>query len=156
MALEVVMSKEREMIEKLCSFQMTYSDWLLLIADAEELLAQPEQEPVAWIMHNKETGYRVQAAYRPSALKKGWEAIPLYAGSPKREQEQHGTQYLLDQVSMLRAENAMLKEKWSTPKPEQEPEFNFDLERMKAAIESPISDVTVDDLAKQVKHWRMR
>jgi len=35
--------------------------------------------------------------------------------------------------------------------PEQEPEFNFDLERMKAAIESPISDVTVDDLAKQVK-----
>jgi len=36
------MSKEREMIEKLCSFQMTYSDWLLLIADAEELLAQPE------------------------------------------------------------------------------------------------------------------
>ena len=40
------MSKEREMIEKLCSFQMTYSDWLLLIADAEELLAQPEQEPI--------------------------------------------------------------------------------------------------------------
>ena len=49
-ALEVVMSKEREMIEKLCSFQMTYSDWLLLIADAEELLAQPEQEPVAWMV----------------------------------------------------------------------------------------------------------
>ena len=48
MALEVVMSKEREMIEKLCSFQMTYSDWLLLIADAEELLAQPEQEPFDW------------------------------------------------------------------------------------------------------------
>ena len=42
------MSKEREMIEKLCSFQMTYSDWLLLIADAEELLAQPEQEPFDW------------------------------------------------------------------------------------------------------------
>jgi hypothetical protein len=35
--------------------------------------------------------------------------------------------------------------------PEEEPKFNFDLERMKAAIESPISDVTVDDLAKQVK-----
>ena len=35
--------------------------------------------------------------------------------------------------------------------PEQEPKFNFDLERMKAAIESPISDVTVDDLAKHVK-----
>ena len=35
--------------------------------------------------------------------------------------------------------------------PEQEPKFNFDLERMKAAIESPISNVTVDDLVKQVK-----
>ena len=34
---------------------------------------------------------------------------------------------------------------------EQETKFNFDLERMKTAIESPISDVTVDDLAKQVK-----
>jgi len=34
---------------------------------------------------------------------------------------------------------------------EQEPKFNFDLERMKAAIESPISNVTVDDLVKQVK-----
>jgi hypothetical protein len=67
------MSKEREMIEKLCSFQMPYSDWLLLITEAEELLAQPEQDYI---------------------------------------------QYLLDQVARLTAENAMLKEKWSTPKPE--------------------------------------
>ena len=35
-----------------------------------------------------------------------------------KQPEQHGTQYLLDQVSMLRAENAMLKEKWSTQKRE--------------------------------------
>ena len=41
--------------------------------------------------------------------------------------------------------------RWVLAEPEQEPKFNFDLERMKAAIESPISDVTVDDLAKQVK-----
>ena len=47
------MSKEREMIEKLCSFQMTYSDWLLLIADAEELLAQPEQEPEPLLAETK-------------------------------------------------------------------------------------------------------
>ena len=44
--------------------------------------------------------------------------------------------------------------------PEQEPKFNFDLERMKAAIESPISDVTVDDLAKQTEQepvaWQFR
>jgi hypothetical protein len=34
--------------------------------------------------------------------------------------EQDNIQYLLDQVSRLFAENAMLKEKWSTPKPESE------------------------------------
>ena len=46
---------------------------------------------------------------------------------------------------------AEIKQLLSQPEQEQEPKFNFDLERMKAAIESPISDVTVDDLAKQVK-----
>jgi hypothetical protein len=39
--------------------------------------------------------------------------------------------------------------------PEQEPEFNFDLERMKAAIESPISDVTGEELMRQVKSNRV-
>ena len=39
--------------------------------------------------------------------------------------EQNNTQYLLDQVSMLRAENAMLKEKWSTQK--REPLSNIDI-----------------------------
>ena len=115
------MNKEREFLKKLRYASLLEND---LRKELEELLAQPEQEPIAWIMHNKETGYRVQAAYRPSALKKGWEAIPLYAGSPKREQEQHGTQYLLDQVSMLRAENAMLKEKWLA-QPEQTERITF-------------------------------
>ena len=32
--------------------------------------------------------------------------------------EPDNTRYLLDQVSRLTAENAMLKEKWSSPKPE--------------------------------------
>ena len=36
--------------------------------------------------------------------------------------EQDNIQYLLDQVARLTAENAMLKEKWSTPKPEQDQE----------------------------------
>lgn len=87
MALEVVMSKEREMIEKLCSFQMTYSDWLLLIADAEELLAQPEQEPVAWMLIDKETGARIPKAYKPEhgVNKDRWELYPLFASPPTRE-----------------------------------------------------------------------
>ena len=87
MALEVVMSKEREMIEKLCSFQMTYSDWLLLIADAEELLAQPEQEPVAWMLIDKETGARIPKAYKPEhgVNKDRWELYPLHTTPPKQE-----------------------------------------------------------------------
>ena len=35
--------------------------------------------------------------------------------------EQDTAQYLLDQVSRLTAENAMIKEKWSEAQPEQEP-----------------------------------
>jgi hypothetical protein len=90
MALEVVMSKEREMIEKLCSFQMTYSDWLLLIADAEELLAQPEQEPVAWMYDWKnEIGEIVKGVYvgshKASHLYELENLQPLYLAPQKRE-----------------------------------------------------------------------
>jgi hypothetical protein len=89
MALEVVMSKEREMIEKLCSFQMTYSDWLLLIADAEELLAQPEQEPVAWIIETEVEGKLLEWVCTDKkhyieehdSIK---EPIPLYLAPPKQ------------------------------------------------------------------------
>ena len=38
------MSKERELIEKLCSSEKTYSDWLLLRLEAIEFLTKPEQE----------------------------------------------------------------------------------------------------------------
>ena len=95
MALEVVMSKEREMIEKLCSFQMTYSDWLLLIADAEELLAQPEtkQEPVAWMYdHQLEVGYDkytevniIETCARNLESNNCINIRPLYLAPPKRE-----------------------------------------------------------------------
>ena len=36
-------------------------------------------------------------------------------------------------------------------KPKREPKFTFDLERMTLALDSPISDVTVEDLMKQVQ-----
>jgi len=87
------MSKEREMIEKLCSFQMTYSDWLLLIADAEELLAQPEQEPVAWMYdHQIEVGYDkytevniIETCARNLESNNCINIRPLYLAPPKRE-----------------------------------------------------------------------
>ena len=79
------MSIEREMIEKLCSFQMTYSDWLLLIADAEELLAQPEQEPVAWcqLVDGKVQDLLTSFEMKDWLYDKSW--IPLYTAPPKRE-----------------------------------------------------------------------
>ena len=87
------MSKEREMIEKLCSFQMTYSDWLLLIADAEELLAQPEQEPVAWMYdHQLEVGYDkytevniIETCARNLESNNCINIRPLYLAPPKQE-----------------------------------------------------------------------
>ena len=87
------MSKEREMIEKLCSFQMTYSDWLLLIADAEELLAQPEQEPVAWMYdHQIEVGYDkytevniIETCARNLESNNCINIRPLYLAPPKQE-----------------------------------------------------------------------
>jgi len=40
------------------------------------------------------------------------------------------------------------------PKPEQEP-INFDLERMKLAVEAPVSHITGEELMKQVKSNRV-
>ena len=93
------MSKEREIIEKLCSFQMPYSDWLLLITEAEELLAQPEpeQEPVAWMWtRNYEGGGYTNKVFeflndaeeyaKDSETLKSPDIIrPLYTAPPKRE-----------------------------------------------------------------------
>ena len=82
------MSKEREMIEKLCSFQMTYSDWLLLIADAEELLAQPEQEPVAWMVEthfNTEPIKEFHTVKPMERVYKYCKVTELYTAPPKRE-----------------------------------------------------------------------
>ena len=49
------MIKERELIEKLCSSEKTYSDWLLLRLEAIEFFTKPEQEqePVAWIIETE-------------------------------------------------------------------------------------------------------
>ena len=81
------MSIERELLRRISSHSESRIP-LHFIKEIQQLLAQPEQEqqPEAWILKEKETGYKTQVvAYNPSVLKKGWEAIPLYAGSPKRE-----------------------------------------------------------------------
>jgi hypothetical protein len=78
------MSKERDALKKAIGIiNFTHPNtWHEFISEVQELLAQPEQEPEAWILKEKETGYKTQVAYRPSVLKKGWEAIPLYPQTP--------------------------------------------------------------------------
>ena len=91
------MSKERELLRKALHVFTSSKVWggqeytylpihpcqyKGISAEIEELLSQPEQEPEAWILKEKETGYKTQVAYRPSVLKKGWEAIALY---PEKE-----------------------------------------------------------------------
>lgn len=45
-----------------------------------------EQEPEAWILEDKKTGYRRQCAYKPTVLfKEAYKVIPLYTAPPKRE-----------------------------------------------------------------------
>jgi hypothetical protein len=70
------MSKERKLLGRWHNGDLLPEEYMALMKETRELLAQPEQDNI---------------------------------------------QYLLDQVARLTAENAMLKEKWSTPKPEQEP-----------------------------------
>ena len=41
------MSKERNLLKKFIDSNWQYDDWCLLKAEAEELLAQPEQEPLS-------------------------------------------------------------------------------------------------------------
>ena len=112
------MSKARELLkrfmheltkEELCSVPDE------LQAEIEELLDQPE-EGVYQKLLRIEDGVEVEIL--PSELwQDGYEAGKRSVLLSKQP-EQHGTQYLLDQVARLTAENAMLKEKWlSQPEP---------------------------------------
>ena len=92
------MSKERELIEKLCSSEKTYSDWLLLRLEAIEFLTkpeqEPEQEPVAWITewvqryrHNDtpimDRAVSFTKGDAPAVPNPNY--IPLYTAPPTRE-----------------------------------------------------------------------
>jgi len=45
-----------------------------------------EQQPEAWIIVNRDTGYRIQVSLFPDLYNKDmFEVIPLYTSPPKRE-----------------------------------------------------------------------
>ena len=83
------MSKERELLRRVISGDDD-GDFFIshrLYKDIETFLAQPEQEPEAWIIVNKETGYRTQVSDLTPFLyhREIFEVIPLYTATPKPE-----------------------------------------------------------------------
>ena len=86
------MSIERELLEKVISgdnkgdFFVSYD----LYKKIYELLAHPEstQEPEAWILEDKKTGYRRQSAYKPTDLdEEACNVIPLYTAPPVKSEQ---------------------------------------------------------------------
>ena len=114
------MSRERDLLvsclDKLKYHKVPCSDDL--IRTIQWVLAEPEEEGVYQKLLRIEKENYVEML--PSELwQDGYEAGKRSVLLSKQP-EQHGTQYLLDQVARLTAENAMLKEKRSTSKqPEQ-------------------------------------
>ena len=81
------MSKERELLKRWFSeFGKIHAD-IKLLRDTQALLTQPEQQPEAWIIVNKETGYRTQVSDLTPFLyhREIFEVIPLYTAPQKRE-----------------------------------------------------------------------
>ena len=93
MLLGVVMSKERELIEKLCSSEKTYSDWLLLRLEAIEFLTKPEQkpeqEPVGYLYKQMDCTGEWATIFKVDKPYITWhdikDIVPLYTAPPKRE-----------------------------------------------------------------------
>jgi hypothetical protein len=86
------MIKERELIEKLCSSEKTYSDWLLLRLEAIEFFTKPEQEqePVAWIIETEIYGKLSEwvctdKKHYMEAHDGTKDPIPLYTAPPTRK-----------------------------------------------------------------------
>jgi hypothetical protein len=84
-----MMSKERELLEKFCSSSLTYSDWLLLRTEAEELLAQPKQGFVGYLYKQKDCygdwgiRFKVDKPYITSHEIK--DIVPVYTAPPKQK-----------------------------------------------------------------------
>ena len=88
------MSRERELLKEFIDFVDSYEFYPTerniiweIVSRTQELLAQPEQQPEAWIIVNKETGYRTQVSDLTPFLyhREIFEVIPLYTAPPKRE-----------------------------------------------------------------------
>ena len=83
------MSKERELLKRATQIIETLgpdNEAYDFINKVDEILAEPEPEPEAWILIDKETGIRIQRVYKPEKVNKDkWELYPLYSAPPKQK-----------------------------------------------------------------------
>jgi hypothetical protein len=80
-------SKARDLLEScLDEFQYYEVPCYELVIKIKELLAQPEQEPVAWKIVDKSTREFMFSRVKPTTRTYKYEDVtPLYASPPKRE-----------------------------------------------------------------------
>ena len=80
------MSKERELLQRCAEAFSIHNKCPNLIVEIQNLLAQPDQEPVAWKVVDKTTGDFMFSRIKPSARSYTYdEVIPLFLAPPNRE-----------------------------------------------------------------------
>ena len=109
------MSKERELLKRWFNDIGIIQADIKLLRDTQELLAKPEQteqEPVAWMLIDKETGARIPKAYKPEhgVNKDRWELYPLFASPPTREPFEPEERQRLSKAYSTRAEQVAFEE----------------------------------------------
>ena len=76
-----IMQQALDALKQTFQFQQTRD----VIAALETALAQPEQEPVAWMVRDQVDGCRYPSALKNPAGSINGESQPLYTAPPKRE-----------------------------------------------------------------------
>ena len=122
------MSLERKLLGRWHNGDLLPEEYMQLMKETKELLAQPEpikeREVLGKIISTDDAcNWNLTVA----ALK-DYDYVYVNGIRYTEYQPDINTQYLLDQVSRLTAENAMIKEKWLAP-PKREPLSDEEIEK---------------------------
>ena len=135
-----MMNEERELLERCVSQFGNLRHDFNLLTKTKELLAQPEpikeREVLGKIISTDDA---CNWNLTVDALK-DYDHVYVNGIRYTEYQPDINTQYLLDQVSRLTAENAMIKEKWSEAQPEQEPSVKLPESEDEAVLMNLLSD----------------
>ena len=81
------MTKERELLKRIVKADV--ADYIGIISEAEEILAQPKQEPVAWVFPGDLKRFETQETnaviYSVEIGSQTENSIPLYKESPNQK-----------------------------------------------------------------------